>query len=145
MEQLPPEMMLLAQGVTAVLWAIIVFALSFVWFRPEHRGGKPWLTHLGALIFGFLFGGFIGLVMVPLGQAVTEGRIEMYSTDYLKWYLPALVVLILMLRTDVTVRLPLLGAPIRAYRSALLRRQIAQAQKRLAKMEGMGAGRGQQD
>lgn len=116
---------------------MIVFVLSFIWLRPEHRSGKPWLTHLGALMFGVLLGVFSAMVMVPLQMAVTEGRMEMYSPEYLAWYLPAFCVAVILLRTDVTARLPLLGIPIRAYRSALLRRQIAQAEKRLAKLQAM--------
>lgn len=135
------EIMLWLQLVTAGFFALVVFAMSFLWLREEHRGGKPWLTHIGALIFGVLLGGFVAIVMVPLRIALMEGRMEMDSPDFLKWYLPAFAVFIFLLRTDVTARLPLIGIPIRAYRAALLRRQIAHAQKRLAKMERASAER----
>ena len=134
------EALVVLQFVTAGFLCLVVVISSFVLLRKEHRGGKPVMVHAGALVYGLILGGFVGTVMVPLRLALMEGTLDFESREFLQWYVPALAAFLIMLRTDVTARLPLIGRPIRAYRSAMLRRSITHAQKRLAKMERMGGG-----
>ena len=115
--------------------------------RPEPQGGsglclfsaeRVWAARAGALVYSMIFAGFVVGIMVPLRlQLLGGGLDDLSDTDVALRALPPLLFFILIIRTDVTGRLPLIGYVIRAFRSAVLRKTIEGAGKRLEKLAAM--------
>ena len=131
--------MILTQALTILILALIVFVISFFWLKKEDMDGRVIATRIGAFLYGLIFGTFIGLVMVPLRLQMLEGGVDMSDNDMLMRYVPAFTFFILVIRSDVTGRLPVIGTYVRAYRAAMLRRTISGANKRLDKIAALEA------
>lgn len=111
-------------------------ALSFVVsarfsLKPHHRGGDGVHVDFGAAIYGLLFGAIIGFIIVPLRMGLMNGELPPQVSGFAG--LGAFVIII-ALRRGVIGRLPFLGPQARAYRKAVLRRQIETAEKELGRL-----------
>ncbi|MCI5047181.1 MAG: hypothetical protein MRY59_06745 [Aquisalinus sp.] len=128
------QLQLMAAGVIALLFFILAIAI----LRKRHMDGRPWATRGGAMVYALIFAGFVGGIMVPLQMDFMNGGIaEMSEAELLTSRLPGLLFFMIVIRSDVTGRLPMVGSLIRAYRSAMLRRTIEGAHKRLDKMQAL--------
>jgi uncharacterized membrane protein len=125
------------QLLTVLIIALIVVVISFFWLKKEHMDDRVVATRVGAGLYGLIFGAFVGFVMVPLRFQLIESGAE--DTGLLWKYIPAFAFFILVIRSDVTGRLPVIGTYIWAYRAALLRRNIEHAEKRLNKIATLEA------
>ncbi|WP_306253561.1 hypothetical protein [Parvularcula sp. IMCC14364] len=128
------QLQLMAAGVIAVFFFVLAISI----LRKRHMDGRPWATRGGALVYAIIFAGFVGGIMVPLQMDLMNGGMaEMSDAELITSRLPGLVFFMLVIRSDVTGRLPVVGTFIRAYRSAMLRRTIEGAHKRLEKMQAL--------
>jgi hypothetical protein len=132
-------------GVVALITALFV-ATTFA-FRPEHLEHGPGAVRLGAALQGLILGLLIGFVLLPLrfaffapdaslAEASPAPRGGMASLSLLPF-----IVLMLIVRRGLLARAPIVGRYIRAYRKAALKYQISGAQKVLARLEGIDAGK----
>ncbi len=126
------------QVMATALVAFGFLVISLFMLKKEHTDGRSWAARVGALFYSVIFGAFVGVVMVPLRmQMMDAGVAEMDDTTLLLRTLPTLAFFILVIRSDVTGRLPVIGTFIRAYRTAMLRRTIEGAGKRLKKIAAL--------
>lgn len=136
--------MIVTQLLTVVIFALLIFGASFIWLREKHMGGRGKQARIGALVYGLIFGGYMVLIMLPLlpvRMRMSAGDMRPGDEILQIKMLAAFALFIIIIRSDVTGRLPFLGTYIRAYRAALLRKTITGAEKRLDKMatlEGQG-------
>ena len=126
------------QFIAGGIIAMAFFFVSLFWLRARHLGGKPFSTRFGSLIYGGVFATFVIAVMVPMRtQMMEQGPASLQGPEEMLRYIPAFLAFFLIIRSDLTGRLPLIGRFIRAYRGAVLRRTIEGAEKRLEKMAAL--------
>ena len=125
------------QIIAVCLFALLFVLLSLVLLRKRHVEQRRLSVCLGAFIFGSIFATFIIGVFIPLQQLVLSDPLHYFSPEGRMQMAPALIALLLLVRSDLTGRIPLVGGPIRAYLSAMLRRSIESAEKRLEKMAAL--------
>jgi hypothetical protein len=132
-------------GVVAFITTLFV-ATTFA-YKPEHLEHGPGDVRLGAALQGLILGLLIGFVILPLriaffvpdahlADASPAPRGGMASLSLLPF-----IILMLIVRRGVLARAPIVGRYIRAYRKASLKFQISGAQKVLARLEGIDAGK----
>ncbi len=121
----------------ALFIALAVMFASVVVLRKRHMGERVMATRIGAGVYGIFFAGFITLVILPIRMAIFNGEASMDDPVILQRYAIAFVALLVLFRTDILGRLPLIGTYIRAYRMAFMRRNVENATKRLNKMEAL--------
>ena len=121
-----------------VIFTTMIFAASFILLRERHKAGKPMDVHFGALIYGLLLGSFVAGLLYPVRMAAMSGEMDMGSPEFAQSYLPLFAGFIILFRTDILARIPLIGTAIIAYRSAMLRRGVEKSQARLAKLSALG-------
>lgn len=124
-------MNLYIEGTVAFFIMIFFVIMSMATLRERHRDTAAWHVHLGAAIYGAVFGLVIGFVIVPLRMVLMSGELppEMMSFSAL-----GLLVVVIALRRGVIGQLPFLGPQVKAYRRASLRRAIEASQKQLDKL-----------
>jgi hypothetical protein len=117
-------------AVAAIITLVFVFT-SIATLRARHRDMSAWHVHLGAAIYGVIFGAVIGFIIVPLRVALMGGEMPPETAGFSG---AGALILIIALRRGMLARLPFLGPQVKAYRRASLRRQIEGAQKQLDKL-----------
>lgn len=126
-------------GVEAAVAAVvaIVFVLSsLLSIKAEHRDVEAWHVHVGAAIYGAIFGVVIGFVIVPLRVWLTDASLP---PKYAAISGFSVLFIMIALRRGLIGRLPFLGPQVKAYRRALLRKTIATAQTQLSKLTAASA------
>jgi hypothetical protein len=115
--------------------AILMFVVSLFIITEEHAGPEIGLARIGAFAQSLILGMLIGFVIAPLRMTLLNGS-GPPDPSAAMGFLPALFLLV-FIRQGLLARAPLIGKPMRAYRRALLRRQIAGTNKVLARLDGM--------
>lgn len=128
---------LIVEITVAVVVFAVVFVGALVTLKPEHMGGEAGAARLGAAITGVVLGAIIGFAIVPLRVALADGGPPSEAQGLA---LPVSFIALVAFRRGAAGHAPVIGRPVRAYRKALLRRGIADSQKRLAKLEGRDGG-----
>lgn len=127
----PAEISLYIEIAVAAFITLIFVIASLVTLRARHRDTSAWHVHLGAAIYGVIFGAVIGFIIVPLRMALLGGEMPAETAGLSG---AGALILIIALRRGLLARLPFLGPQVKAYRRASLRRQIESAQKQLDKL-----------
>ncbi len=125
------------QIIAACLLALIFLVIALFWLRERHLDGKPVSARVGAFIYGLILATFVTGVLMPVQQLMRDDPESFFTTEGRMIYIPTIIAFLLLLRSDLTGRIPLIGKFIRAYRSAILRRTIEGAEKRLDKMAAL--------
>lgn len=99
--------------------------------RERHRDVAAWHVLLGAAIYGAIFGGVIGFIIVPLRVWLTDASLPLQYAAVSGF---SVLFIMLALRRGLIGRLPFLGPQVKAYRRALLRKTIESAQLQLEKL-----------
>lgn len=115
----------------AMVVTLSFFVMSFATLRERHKDGDGWHVHVGALIYGALFGAIVGFVLAPVRIALVSGQLP---ASMAAPYGVGFLVIMIAMRRGLLARLPFLGPQVRAYRRASLRRAIEVAQKQLDKL-----------
>lgn len=123
-----------------VVAGFVVIRAEFL-LKPAQNEAKAALLRAGAAIHGLSLGLLVGFVLLPLrafgaAAAQAEGLSDFQRTALAFAFAPGLI-LFIMLRQGGLSRVPLIGRPLRAYRRAALRRQIAQSQQALARLTAL--------
>lgn len=127
---------LLVEIIVAVAIFLVVVGIALFGLKAEHMDGEPGRVRLGAAISGLVLGGVVGFLVLPLRFALVDSA---DPDPRLALALPAAVVLLIAMRRGALGRAPVIGKAVRAYRKALLRRTIANAEKSLAKLSAHDA------
>ncbi|MCB2112474.1 MAG: hypothetical protein KDD85_02880 [Parvularculaceae bacterium] len=117
-------------GVAAAV-AIAFVLNSLLTIKAPHRDVEAWHVHVGAGIYGAVFGVVIGFVIVPLRVWLTDASLP---PQYAAVSGFSVLFIMIALRRGLIGRLPFLGPQVRAYRRALLRKTIETAKKQLGKL-----------
>ena len=131
-----PQDILIFQITLCLTFAAMIFAASFIFLRARHKAEQKIFPHLGALIYGLLLGCFFAMFLFPVRMAMLNGGVEFGSPEFLRSYLPIFAVFLLLFRTDLISKLPIIGPPMVSYRTAMLRLNIERSTKRLEKLTG---------
>lgn len=120
-----------------VVCAFVIIAAELR-LKPEYIGQNQTLVRVGCAIHGFTLGLFVGFVLLPLraigaAAANAQGLTDWERTALAFAFAPSLI-LFIVLRRGALSRFPVIGRPLRAYRRASLRQQIASAQLSLARL-----------
>ena len=115
----------------AAVVAIVFVLTSFFTIKEQHRDVEAWHVHVGAGIYGAIFGAVIGFVIVPLRVWLTNASLP---PQYAAVSGFSVLVIMIALRRGLIGRLPFLGPQVKAYRRALLRKTIETAQTQLDKI-----------
>ncbi|MGV6801474.1 MAG: hypothetical protein ACWA5L_06080 [bacterium] len=129
--------------IVSLMIMAIIFGLALIQLRERHFAGKRLQAYLGAILFGLMFGGIVGFILTPLNMSRMHGDLSMEDPEYLERYFPALFLFLLVIRTQLTTRLPLIGGMVRAYRAANLRRTIEKSEAQLEKFIAMDSDAGE--
>lgn len=129
---------MIEQGLFGGVVALVVLGFFFGLVRRRHMGSAVAATHIGAVIYALLFGALVGFVILPVRLSLMEGEASAEEWAFWRHYLPAMGAFLLLVRSDLLMRLPGVGKFLRAYRAAGLRRAVENAEKRLAKFTAMG-------
>lgn len=119
------------EATVAAIVAVAFVLNSLLTIKAEHRDVAAWHVHVGAAIYGAIFGVVVGFVIVPLRIYLTDASLP---PEYAAVSGFSVLFIMIALRRGLIGRLPFLGPQVKAYRRALLRKTIATAQKQLAKM-----------
>lgn len=123
----------------AVAIALLTFAAAYVLFKPADLGDRPFHVRMGALIQGATFGAILAFLIIPVRlQLMNAEPGSPFSLAAALALLPALMAII-MVRRGALSFVPGVRHPTRAFRRALLRRQIRTAQEGLARLEALDA------
>lgn len=114
--------------------AILMFVVALFLLKEEYAPGELGLARIGAGVQSIILGMLIGFVMAPLRVSLLADTSPEPAAAL--GFLPALIILVLI-RQGLLARAPLIGKPMRAYRKGMLRRQIGEATKVLARLDGM--------
>ena len=128
-DHIPLYASLLAAGLIAS--AIVVSGL--VGLRKRHRDASVWVIYGGASVYGAVFGAIIVFAVMPMRSALTAGD---DFTPQMGASAAAVFGLVYALRTGLLARAPLFGPLVRAYRRAMLRKSIEDAEKALKRLGG---------
>jgi hypothetical protein len=115
----------------AAVVAVVFVLNSLLTIKAPHRDVEAWHVHVGAAIYGAIFGVVIGFVIVPLRVFLTDASLPPHYAVVSGF---SVLFIMIALRRGLIGRLPFLGPQVKAYRRALLRKTIETAQKQLAKM-----------
>lgn len=123
-----------------VVTAFVIIAAELR-LKPEYVQDSVKLVRVGAAIHGLSLGLFIGFVLLPLraiaaAAADAQGLTDFERTALAFSFAPSLFLFIL-LRRGALSRFALIGRPLRAYRRASLRQQIAASQDTLARLTAL--------
>ena len=132
-------------AVVAVITALFV-ASAFFWLRPEDVDHDPARVRIGATMQGLIVGLLVGFVILPLRLAFLlpgaagETPAPSPSGSMASLSILPVVVMLIVVRRGLLARAPVIGVYLRAYRKAMLKRQIAGAQAALARLTRIDAG-----
>ncbi len=130
-------MMLWIEGAVALTIALAFLAHATLALKPQYVAHHPTRVRIGATIQGLTLGLLIGFFMVPLRMQLMRmgGDLPPASAaaSYLS-YVPALV-LYLVVRRGALLKAPIVSTYMRAYRRAMLLKQVADAQNNLSKLD----------
>ena len=115
----------------AAVVAVVFVLTSIFTIKQQHRDVEAWHVHVGAAIYGAIFGTVIGFVIVPLRVWLTNASLP---PQYAAVSGFSVLFIMIALRRGLIGRLPFLGPQVKAYRRALLRRTIETAQTQLDKL-----------
>ena len=119
------------EAAVAAAVSIIFVLMSLFSIKERHRDIEAWHVHVGAGIYGAIFGAVIGFVIVPLRVWLTDASLP---PQYAVISGFSVLFIMIALRSGLIARLPFLGPQVKAYRRALLRRTIETAQTQLKKL-----------
>ena len=126
---------LLAYGFEAAVVAFIVsvfviYALATL--RARHRDEAKWHIGVGAAVYGFIIGLIIAFVILPMRTRLIDGETppEVAAVSGVMVFL-----VMFSMRRGLIGRLPFLGAQLKSYRRAQLRKTIETAEAQLDKLE----------
>jgi len=117
-------------GVALIVVAAFV-AIAALTVKERHRDVAAWHVVLGAAIYGAVFGGVIGFIIVPLRALLIDGSRP--PRDAAVGGL-AFIAIMVALRSGIIMRLPFLGPQVRAWRRASLRRSIEASTRQLDRL-----------
>jgi uncharacterized protein involved in response to NO len=124
------------EAAVAAVVAVIFVLSSLLSIKEHHRDVEAWHVHVGAAIYGALFGIVIGFVIVPLRVWLTDASLP---PQYAAVSGFSVLFIMIALRRGLIGRLPFLGPQVKAYRRALLRKTIETAQTQLNKLTAASA------
>lgn len=127
----PTGMSLYIEISVAVMITAVFLISSLLSLKERHRDASAWHVHVGAVIYGAVFGLVVGFVIVPLRIVLMQGELPP-QTVALSGF--GFLFIVIALRRGLIGRLPFLGPQVKAYRRAALRRTIEAAQKQLDKL-----------
>lgn len=128
---MPEGFALTLEVIVAVMVTLAVVISSLLTLKERHRDAAAWHVHVGALIYGAVFGVVIGFIIVPLRMLLSSGNVDPRTAG---WSSLVFVAVMIALRRGLIGRLPFLGPQVKAYRRAALRRSIEMSQKQLARL-----------
>ncbi len=116
------------EAMVAVVAALIFLLSALLRLRARHRDVEQWHIILGAAIYGAIFGAVIGFGIVPLRALLMNGSLppQIAAVSGI-----GVIGIMIALRSGLLARVPFLGPQVKAFRRAILRRQIETAQKQL--------------
>lgn len=123
---------LIIEGTVAIVVAVVFLLRSFIGLRGDLLDVDPWHVHVGAGIYGALFGVIVGFVIVPARMLLSGGQVPPQVAG---WAGIGFFAVMFALRRGLIGRLPFLGPQVRAYRRASLRRSILVSKRQLEKLE----------
>lgn len=129
-------MMLWIEGGVALAIALAFLLHATLALKAQHVAHHPARVRIGATIQGLTLGLLIGFVMVPLRVQVMNlggGATPVSGLAYLS-YLPAFL-LYLVVRRGALLKAPIVSTYMRAYRRAMLLKQLDDAQTNLSKLD----------
>ena len=109
---------------------------SILTIKKQHRDVEAWHVHVGAAIYGAIFGGVIGFIIVPLRIYLTNASLP---PQYAAMSGFSVLAIMIALRRGLIGRLPFLGPQVKSYRRALLRKTIETAETQLNKLTAVAA------
>jgi hypothetical protein len=115
----------------AILVMLFILGSSLATLNEQYRDAEAWHVHLGAAIYGAVFGVVIGFIIMPLRFLLSGGNVDPQTAS---WASMVFLVVMIALRRGLIGQLPFLGPQVKAYRRASLRRSIERSQKQLAKL-----------
>ncbi|MEL7485864.1 MAG: hypothetical protein AAGJ87_01470 [Pseudomonadota bacterium] len=116
-----------------VSFIVSVFVLyAYANLRDRHRDEAKWHIGVGAAVYGFIIGLVIAFVILPMRTVLINGETppEMAAVSGVGVFL-----VMFSLRRGLVGRLPFLGAQLKAYRRAQLRKTIESASRELGRLE----------
>ncbi len=135
-------------GVVAIITTLFV-ASAFFWLRPEDVDHDPARVRIGAAMQGLIVGLLVGFVILPLRLAFlipgAEGGTPAHppspspSGGMASLSILPFLIMLIIVRRGLLARAPVIGVYLRAYRKAMLKRQIAGAQAALARLTRIDA------
>ncbi|MEZ5895457.1 MAG: hypothetical protein R3C51_03570 [Parvularculaceae bacterium] len=124
------------EAMVAAAVMVIFFIQSLFTLKERHRDVEAWHVHVGAAIYGLIFGGVIGFVIVPMRALLMDGSLPPQVAAYSGF---GVLGVMLALRTGFIARLPFVGPQVRSYRRASLRRVIERSNKQLNQLTSKSA------
>jgi hypothetical protein len=133
-------MMLWIEGAVALAIALAFLAYAILALKPQYVAHHPTRVRIGATIQGLTLGLLIGFVMVPLRLQVMHMSGSVQAPGGLSYlsYIPAFVLYIIV-RRGALLKAPVLSLYMRAYRRAMLLKQLDDAQSNLSKLDQIEA------
>ncbi len=116
------------EAMVAAVVMIIFFIQSLLTLKERHRDVAAWHVHVGAAIYGLIFGSVIGFVIVPMRALLMDGSLPPQIAAYSGF---AVLGIMLALRSGLIARLPFVGPQVKSYRRAALRRIIERSNQQL--------------
>ena len=131
---MPPEAapyQLILEASVAVLVMAAFVVTSFFNLKERHRDASAWHVHIGAAVYGAVFGLVLGFGVLPFRLMIMEGELP---EGVAAGSGVAIIAVMIALRRGLIGRLPFLGTQLKAYRRALLRKSIEDSEKQLARL-----------
>jgi len=125
------EVPLYASVLAAALIAAAFVVSGLVGLRKRHRDAPVAQVYAGAALWGVVIGSLLVFGAMPLRTMLMEDAgadRETYAA------LGGLLGIVALIRSGLLVRLPLLGSAVKAYRRALARKSIEDAEKQLERL-----------
>lgn len=116
------------EAMVAAVVMIIFLIQSLLTLKERHRDVAAWHVHVGAAIYGLIFGSVIGFVIVPMRALLMDGSLPPQIAAYSGF---AVLGIMLALRSGLIARLPFVGPQVKSYRRAALRRVIERSNLQL--------------
>jgi hypothetical protein len=131
MTQVELSMNFTVEAMVALAVSLIFLVQSALTLKERHRDVEAWHIHVGAAIYGLIFGGVIGFVIVPMRALLMDGTLPPQIAAYSGF---AVLGIMLALRSGLIARLPFVGPQVKSYRRAALRRTVERANVQLAQL-----------
>lgn len=124
------------EGGVALAIALAFLLHATLALKPHHVAHHPTRVRIGAAVQGLTLGLLIGFVMVPLRMQIMHMSGDMRAPGWLSYlsYVPAFL-LYIVVRRGALLKAPVVSVYMRAYRRAMLLKQVEDAQKSLSKLD----------